>query len=159
MTSDKLAQLCGNCGAECCRYVTQEIDEPKSHEEIDNVRWFLLHYNVNVYCDTDGDWSVEFKSDCKNLGKHNQCTDYEHRPTMCREHGCDGNCEGTVNHPDELYKHFFSNVEEFDEFLEERYRKKKEKQKRKQEKQKRKEKRKKKEKRNKKEKRKKKSKK
>jgi len=127
MNGKELAVLCSGCGAECCRYISLEIDQPNCRSDYDNVRWYLLHRNVNVFESREGEWCVEFMAACNNLDKNNICTNYENRPRICKEHGNDGECEGTAKHSDELYKHFFSSVDEFDEYLRIRRKRKKKK--------------------------------
>ena len=53
---------CMECGAECCRYIATEIDEPTCKRDYDNVRWYLLHKDVYVFVDHDDCWYVEFET-------------------------------------------------------------------------------------------------
>jgi len=110
---------CIECGARCCRYVATQIDEPSSKREYDNIRWYLLHENVSVFVDHDGDWFLEFKSDCTALGEDLRCENYDNRPRICRKHGetrapCEFHAEGKPH----VYEFFTS--AEFEKYLDDR---------------------------------------
>ena len=117
ISDNELAGMCSDCGAECCRYISLEIDEPTCRSDYDYIRWYLLHRGVNVFVNTEGEWCLEFKASCGNLDKNNMCTDYKNRPKICKQHGADGDCEATAKHTDDLYRHFFSNADQFDDYL------------------------------------------
>lgn len=85
---------CEGCGARCCRYVATQIDRPTSKRDYDYLRWYLLHRHVNVFIDHDGDWFIEFETDCEQIGEDHRCAGYETRPQICRRHGIgDLDCE------------------------------------------------------------------
>ena len=111
---------CEACGAACCRYVAMEIDRPRSNKDYDTIRWYLLHENVSVFIDHDGDWFVEFKTVCRELDDSGRCRIYGERPWICREHGNDNLCE----YFDTPYVHSFSTPEELDAYRAARRRKK-----------------------------------
>ncbi len=102
---------CAECNALCCRYMAVEVDTPETEEDYDDVRWYLLHRNVRVLIDREGDWLVAFDSPCEWLGEDGRCRDYEHRPLLCRSypHGKDP-CEFEGG----LFVAEFATVEEFD---------------------------------------------
>ena len=103
---------CEECNAECCRYVTADIDAPKDKDAWDEIRWYVMHENVYVYQDNDGEWHVEFRTPCKNLGVDNKCLIYDKRPLVCRDHNveeCDINCD--------CVKIMFRCAEDVDRFL------------------------------------------
>lgn len=77
-------KLCGRCSI-CCRYVTVEIDKPKTKENIDEIRWYLLH-GVNVCLDGDGEWMVYLPLKCKALSKKGKCNIYPKRPIVCQKY-------------------------------------------------------------------------
>src|SRR5436190_17100327 len=56
---------CAGCG-DCCRYVTAQIKSPRSRVDYDEIRWFLLHENIQVFIDEDG-WYIEFATRCRKL--------------------------------------------------------------------------------------------
>ena len=70
----------------CCEYVTIEIDKPETQEDYEEIMWYLMHDNVIVYKDEDGDWNVEFQTRCKALGEDGLCKIYKERPKVCRDH-------------------------------------------------------------------------
>lgn len=77
---------CQGCVAHCCRYIAVEIDKPDTKWQYDQILWMLVHENVAVYVETDGEWFVEFKTKCGALGEANLCTIYEDRPRLCRDY-------------------------------------------------------------------------
>ncbi len=82
---------CKNC-SKCCEYLAVEIDKPESKKDFDNVIWFVLHKNVQVYIGLDNHWYIEFKSKCKELNPKGWCKQYEQRPKICRKYSAK-NCE------------------------------------------------------------------
>lgn len=105
---------CTECGGSCCRYVAIEIDRPSSKTDYDHIRWWLLHRDVNVFIDHDKKWHVEFRGVCENLGPDSQCRDYNRRPEICRTHG---NLEEECEYFDSPYLYYFSNIREFERYL------------------------------------------
>jgi Fe-S-cluster containining protein len=75
---------CEGCD-HCCRYVSIQIDRPTTKHEFDNVRWYLLHKNVSVMIDYEGDWLIQFDTPCRWL-VDGRCTHYELRPEICRDY-------------------------------------------------------------------------
>lgn len=111
---------CKGCPGLCCRYVAVELDEPEDAEDWDEIKWMLHHKNLTVYKDNDGDWLVEFKTDCKNLDENGRCKIYDERPELCREHDpetCVRNGEG------EVHVILFKTPEDVDKYLEEQEKK------------------------------------
>jgi uncharacterized protein len=78
-------KTCRECNGKCCRYVTTELDTPKTQRDFEDIKWFVAHKNVTVFVEKDGQWYVEFITPCKNLGDDNRCKIYEKRPEICRE--------------------------------------------------------------------------
>lgn len=104
---------CVGC-SKCCRYVTIHIDEPEDKEDWDSIRWYVLHENVIVFLDNEGDWLVEFATPCEKLNADGSCSIYKDRPQVCRDYDPD-NCE---NHGEgESYTVIFRNLEDVDEYL------------------------------------------
>jgi len=64
-----------------------EIDRPVDERDVDDVRWYLLHRDVSVRIDADGDWYVAFETPCEALGSAGQCSRHDERPQLCRDHG------------------------------------------------------------------------
>lgn len=105
---------CTSCGAQCCRYVAVEIPRPSSKRDYDTVRWYLLHRNIQVFVDHDGEWFVEFVTPCEALLPDHRCGTYESRPQVCRDHGWPiGSCE----HFASPCRHLFQSVGEFEQYL------------------------------------------
>ncbi len=106
-----VVEKCSNCDAHCCRHVAVQIEKPVTKKEIDQVRWYLLHENVWVSIDHDGDWLLEFRTPCKKI-VNNQCGDYGNRPVICRDYpGENELCERETD--DTSYAALFTNEEEF----------------------------------------------
>lgn len=75
-----------------------------------------MHENIKVFLDHENDWCVEFITDCKKLGEDHRCSDYFHRPKICRDYpGDDEECEFESEDPP--YQKVFTSVEEFEQYL------------------------------------------
>jgi len=108
---------CARCTAMCCNYVSTEIDEPTTKKDIDIIRWYLMHAGVRVYCeDLTGSWFVQFMGRCRFLRDDYLCGIYETRPQICRDLSAT-ECEFALGPGD---RHLFTNLEEFDRYLQER---------------------------------------
>ena len=79
---------CGRCTALCCRYFALEIDAPDEPDDFENLRWYLIHEDVNLFID-EGDWYLQIFRKCTWLGDDNKCTRYDDRPSICREYSDD----------------------------------------------------------------------
>jgi Fe-S-cluster containining protein len=114
-----VVETCGQCDAYCCRHVALQIDKPRCKSDYDKVRWYLLHEKIWVSIDRQGNWILEFRTTCRNIDQNNRCADYENRPKICREYPDENElCERQT---EELsYTHLFSNVSEFDRYLDEK---------------------------------------
>lgn len=100
---------CHGCG-ECCRYVATEIDEATAFKDHENVVWYLVHRDVSVYIDWEGDWYLEFKTVCEHLTDQAACGIYEDRPEICSEFSWD-ECEKTTQ--ERAYKFRFTTPDEY----------------------------------------------
>jgi Fe-S-cluster containining protein len=108
---------CGRCTALCCNYVSTEIDPPTTARDFDQLRWYLMHPGVRVYCeDSTGGWFIQFMSRCRFLQADNLCGIYETRPQICRDLQ-PTECEFALGPGD---RHLFVNLEEFDRWKAER---------------------------------------
>jgi len=111
-----LIDECKKCDAFCCRHIAVQIEKPVSKKGIDNVRWYLLHENVWVSIDHDGNWLLEFRTPCRNIDKDFKCSDYDGRPQICRDYpGKDELCERQAD--DKSYSQLFINEKEFDLYI------------------------------------------
>lgn len=104
---------CNTC-SKCCEYVCINIDKPTTMDAIDEIIWILLHENMEIYIDHDGDWFVQVDNKCKMLGPSGECTIYNTRPKVCREHTLD-ECEGVLS--TDYFKHRFTSNKEFVNFI------------------------------------------
>lgn len=92
---------CGRCTALCCRYFALEIDAPDEPDDFENLRWYLIHEDVQLFIN-NGDWYLQVFRKCTWLGSDNKCSRYDDRPRICREYDddwCDfdGETEGDRN--------------------------------------------------------------
>ena len=109
-------KTCTECNAECCRDVAVEMEKPETFDDFETLKWFLAHKNVLIYIDHDGDWMVEFKTECKNLDENGRCSIYNERFTICRQHDpleCVANGEGN------FFKRVFRTSEDVDNYMKE----------------------------------------
>jgi len=118
---------CEDCPAICCKYVTVKIDKPGNQDDFDNIKWYVAHKNVFVYEDHDGDWYVEFKTECEFLDD-NKCSIHPKNennkhdfisPDVCQVHDAD-DCEFT-NLKNSPYKRIFKNLEQVDKYVKSRW--------------------------------------
>ena len=103
--------LCDFCTAKCCKYFALPIDTPKTYEDFQYIRWYLLHDAASVFVD-DGIWYLLVQTQCKHLQSDNRCGIYETRPTICSEYSTD-KCEYDDSW---TYERYFETAEQVDEF-------------------------------------------
>lgn len=114
-----LVDECRKCDAFCCRHIAVPIDKPVNKTDIDHVRWYLLHENVWVSISNSGQWLLEFRTPCRNIGRDYKCKDYENRPQICKEYPSDDElCERQTD--EKSYKHLFTNDKEFMAYIDSR---------------------------------------
>jgi len=103
------------CQARCCRYITVILPAPKRQCDLDEWSWFLAHENISIYF-ARRQWHLEVRSRCRYLSKHNLCTIYESRPSVCQDYARES-CEyvGQIKHV-----FHFDTKEEFDRWREKR---------------------------------------
>jgi Fe-S-cluster containining protein len=87
------------------------IDEPKTWNDFDNIRWYVMHGRTAIFVD-DGTWYLMVYGDCENLRDDFMCGIYETRPNICREYSTD-NCEFE---DDGCYDKFFETATQIDEY-------------------------------------------
>ncbi len=107
---------CSKCDAVCCNHVAIQVDKPSCKKDYDHMRWYLLHENIEIFIDHEGDWFLKFQTPCIKLeGKH--CIDYERRPKICRDYPSEENhCE--FEGDGDYYTEIFRNENEFTDYLE-----------------------------------------
>ncbi len=97
----------------CCRHVSVGVDEPEDDEDLDELVWLLLHENIAVYIDDEGDWYVEFITPCTALTADGRCSIHGDHPEMCRGYdpeSCLAHGEG------DWFEHYFKTPEELREY-------------------------------------------
>jgi Fe-S-cluster containining protein len=100
--------ICDNCTI-CCEHVSLQIDTPETEEDYQDIIWYVMHENVFVMIDNEGDWLIEFKTKCKALDEKGLCQIHSNRPKICREYSQD-TCE--MHGDGESHKFFFKNRDE-----------------------------------------------
>jgi len=89
---DSRKNYCRSCDSACCRYFTMPLETPRNRDDFDAMRWYILHEDVSIYVDDEGDWYVNIDAPCRALGDDNKCRIYRTRPDVCRDH-TDEACE------------------------------------------------------------------
>ncbi len=110
---DKSSKDCEGCNGKCCRYVAIEIDTPETLEDMEDIKWYVCHKNIQVYVDDDKVWHIEFLSPCEFLGEDNMCTIYDKRPKICREY----DHEECHFHNDYEEKHSFKTLSDVETYI------------------------------------------
>ncbi len=106
-------KTCENCEGECCKYVAVEIDTPETLKDFEDIKWFVMHKNVNVFIDEDDVWHVEFLTPCEFLDKNGRCSIYEKRPQICRDY----DQEECPFHNSYKEKHTFKSLEDIEKYI------------------------------------------
>jgi Fe-S-cluster containining protein len=109
MTNPFANTKCGGCTALCCSYFALEIDTPDEPEDFENLRWYIIHEDVQIFVD-DGDWYLQINRKCSWLDG-NKCGNYENRPQICRDYS-DTLCDLDGPQSD----HTFHNIEELEAY-------------------------------------------
>jgi Fe-S-cluster containining protein len=115
------SEICVKCSG-CCRYVSVEIDKPKTKEQIDTYVYYILHRNVQIYIDNDKKWNILFITPCSELLPDGRCNIYLTRPQICRDYSATA-CSRTGKD----HTHLFKTPDTFLEYLEQEKSKKKKK--------------------------------
>jgi Fe-S-cluster containining protein len=105
--------LCQYCTARCCRYFALPIDKPKTWQDFDHMRWYIMHGRTSIFVDEDV-WYLCVHGDCRHLQEDNMCGIYQTRPEICRDYSTD-NCEYGNNG---CYDKFFEAPEQLWEYAE-----------------------------------------
>ena len=109
------SKTCEGCGGKCCKYVAIEIDTPEDMSDFENIRWYVIHKNIQVYVDEDYKWHIEFLTPCEHLGENNLCQIYNERPEICREYST----KECLFHNDYEEKYTFKKLEDVDKYIKE----------------------------------------
>ena len=77
---------CGFCtNSQCCTYITEKLETPRSMHDFDHMLWQLSHRDVQAYKDEDG-WFLLVNNPCTHLLSDGRCGIYDDRPRICREY-------------------------------------------------------------------------
>jgi Fe-S-cluster containining protein len=106
---------CNECNGACCREICIEIDEPKTIEDWDDIRWMVAHENIAVYVDDEGDWLAEVQTNCTQLDPESKCKIYSKRPIICKNHKPD-TCVKNAEESGEKLR--FNTIEEVEAHIE-----------------------------------------
>jgi Fe-S-cluster containining protein len=107
--------ICSYCTAKCCRYFSLSIDTPKTRQDFDFVRWYLMHEFASVFVDET--WYLLVHTPCKHLQSDNRCGIYETRPQICRDYS-NKECE---YENDYTYDVYFETPEQIEEYMQARF--------------------------------------
>lgn len=105
--------LCAYCTARCCRYFSLPIETPKTWNDFDNMRWYMMHGQVTMFVD-QGTWYLVVHADCRSLQPDNRCGIYDDRPSICRKYSTN-KCEYDN---DFLYERIFETPDQIWEYAE-----------------------------------------
>jgi Fe-S-cluster containining protein len=105
--------LCEHCTALCCNYIALPLDTPETRDDLDDIRWFLMHERVSVFVE-DGDWYIAFHTRCRHLLADQRCAVYDTRPKVCRTYSTD-DCD--YHSGDYHWQQHFTAPEHLDEYV------------------------------------------
>jgi Fe-S-cluster containining protein len=105
--------LCEYCSGKCCKYFALPIEEPKTRQDFDYVRWYLLHERATVFVEDDT-WYLMVHTRCRHLQEDLRCARYATRPQICRDYTTD-KCE---YEDDWVYDKYFETPEQVEEYAE-----------------------------------------
>ena len=86
MTAETKCDFCTN--SQCCTYITQAIDAPRSKADFDYLLWQVSHRNIRLYKD-EGSWYLLIDNPCTHIQPDGRCGIYAQRPQICREYSND----------------------------------------------------------------------
>ena len=104
---------CDKCPGLCCRYFALPLDNPEDWDDYDDIRWYLCHEDTSVFIE-DGEWYLNIKNKCANLGDNNRCEIYDVRPKICRGYKMD-DCDFTGSEYD--YDMHFTSAHQMEEYM------------------------------------------
>ena len=106
--------LCDYCTARCCRYFALPIETPRSRNDFDYIRWYMMHGRVSIFVE-DETWYLMIHADCQHLQDDHRCSIYADRPKICREYST-RDCE--YDGDAECYDKLFETPEQLWEYAE-----------------------------------------
>ena len=78
--------ICKICRSQCCQYYALQLDTPRSYEDFEKLKWFLVHEKTKIFVDKK-EWFLEVLNPCRFLTEEYHCSIYDKRPQVCREYG------------------------------------------------------------------------
>jgi hypothetical protein len=108
---------CRGCEAICCRYFALQIDTPVSRSDFENIRWYISHKKVKVYVEKRK-WYLEVMNECRFLTGKGNCSIYDKRPLICREHDV-SDCEYTAGQA--RHDMVFEDLRSLDSYIKKRF--------------------------------------
>ena len=111
--------LCEFCTAKCCRYIAVPYETPSCYEDMEYIRWVVLHDQATVFREGE-DWYVLVHTPCKHLESDGRCGIYATRPQICRDYTTK-DCEYD---DDWTYDFYLETAEQVGEYTEAVYQKK-----------------------------------
>ena len=57
--------LCDRCDGRCCKYVCIVLPTPRTKEDFDWLRFYVMHENTEIMLDVTGEWSLVFSTPCR----------------------------------------------------------------------------------------------
>jgi Fe-S-cluster containining protein len=105
--------LCHYCTARCCRYFALPIETPRTPQDFDFIRWYLLHERASVFTE-EGTWYLCVHTVCRHLQHDHRCGIYATRPDICRNYSTD-DCEYDDGY---VYERYFETAEQVVEYAE-----------------------------------------
>ncbi|HEX3872464.1 MAG TPA: YkgJ family cysteine cluster protein [Pirellulales bacterium] len=103
--------LCDHCTAKCCKYYALPIETPDCRQDLDYMRWYLLHGKTCVFTEDDT-WYLLVMGTCEHLQSDNRCGIYHTRPQICRDYSTN-DCEFEDKY---VYDRYFEAAEQVVEF-------------------------------------------
>jgi hypothetical protein len=94
-----------------------QIDTPRSRSDFEQLRWYIAHEKVSIFKEKRK-WFLEVGNGCRFLTGDHECSIYEKRPDVCREHDTE-----TCERDNDLFDHelFFDELEALDSYIAARF--------------------------------------
>ena len=114
ISAEESKNLCQNCTL-CCDYATIKLSAPKTKDDIDYIRWLLLH-KITIFTEFNKDWYAKIWTKCRALSADGHCTIYATRPDVCRGYSHSA-CERYKGKDYIKETHIFNTEQEFMDFV------------------------------------------
>jgi uncharacterized protein len=103
---------------QCCTYISQEIDVPRSKHDFDFLLWQISHRDIGIYKD-EGSWYLLVNNACNHIMPDGRCGIYADRPQICRDYSNDY-CE--FDEPaEDSFELYFQNYDELLAYCKKRF--------------------------------------